>query len=238
MLLFVNIAGRERMLLQKITKEVLLRDKNSVAETMRMFDDSLEGLLKGGMVQNSLFLPERVFIDKLDNSAIRRDLENIQLFWMDYKNKMNLVLFENDTEALRYIIANNDIFLEKIDDIVNRIQQYYEYRGSRIRIVFFILTGFVISGFLTAILLQAKDLSTARLALAELETFVPICSRCKKIRKENSDPHDSSSWLPLEEYFKRKTDTEFSHGLCPDCMQELYPEYAKNSEKKGKGLLL
>ena len=48
--------------------------------------------------------------------------------------------------------------------------------------------------------------------------FIPICSSCKKIRDSNG------SWLSIERYLMNHTAHEFSHGICPDCREELYPE--------------
>lgn len=46
-----------------------------------------------------------------------------------------------------------------------------------------------------------------------LEGIVPICSYCKKIRK------DASYWEQLEQFISSHTGATFSHGICPDCYQ-------------------
>jgi methyl-accepting chemotaxis protein len=59
-------------------------------------------------------------------------------------------------------------------------------------------------------------------ALGEVKTlrgFLPICSSCKKIRR------DEGSWQQIESYIREHSEAEFSHGLCPECAKELYPEY-------------
>ena len=59
-------------------------------------------------------------------------------------------------------------------------------------------------------------------ALAEVKTLsglLPICAGCKKIRNEEG------RWEQMETYISSHSDAEFSHGLCPDCMRRLYPEY-------------
>lgn len=66
-------------------------------------------------------------------------------------------------------------------------------------------------------------------ALAEVKTLsglLPICSHCKKIRD------DDGFWREVEAYVSQHTDADFSHGLCPACLHELYPEYygKKDSE--------
>jgi len=48
-------------------------------------------------------------------------------------------------------------------------------------------------------------------------TFLPLCANCKKIKDQNG------SWLSIEEYMPDHTDTEFSHEVCPECMDKLCP---------------
>ena len=52
-----------------------------------------------------------------------------------------------------------------------------------------------------------------------LSGIVPICASCKKIRD------DRGYWEQVEAYVTRHTDARFSHGICPDCLKRLYPEY-------------
>jgi GAF domain-containing protein len=71
-------------------------------------------------------------------------------------------------------------------------------------------------------LLNEKTASLER-ALAEIKTLrglLPICSQCRKVRD------DAGLWQRLEAYLEQHTDTRFTHGLCPDCIRELYPDEA------------
>ena len=54
-----------------------------------------------------------------------------------------------------------------------------------------------------------------------LGSFLPICANCKKIRE------DEDSWTPIEEYIHDHSETEFSHGICPECAKKLYPKFYK-----------
>lgn len=54
-----------------------------------------------------------------------------------------------------------------------------------------------------------------------LEGLIPICANCKKIRNEEDQ------WQHLEIYISEHSLSEFSHGICPDCARELYPEFYK-----------
>ncbi len=51
-----------------------------------------------------------------------------------------------------------------------------------------------------------------------LRGFLPICASCKKIRD------DKGYWTQIEQYIKDHSEAEFSHGICPECAQKLYPE--------------
>lgn len=58
-----------------------------------------------------------------------------------------------------------------------------------------------------------------------LEGFLPICSYCKKIRKENE-------WTSLEAYMSEHSEALLSHGLCPDCVEKYYGEYLHHAKDK------
>lgn len=55
-----------------------------------------------------------------------------------------------------------------------------------------------------------------------LESFLPICANCKKIRKPDSNPKEMDSWENMESYISERTSSLFSHGICPECKEELY----------------
>ena len=60
-----------------------------------------------------------------------------------------------------------------------------------------------------------------QLALGEIKTLsglLPICASCKKIRD------DKGYWNQIEVFIRDHSDAEFSHGMCPDCITQLYPE--------------
>ncbi|MBL0312288.1 MAG: transporter substrate-binding domain-containing protein [Holophagaceae bacterium] len=70
-----------------------------------------------------------------------------------------------------------------------------------------------------------ERLSKALHEVHQLSGLLPICANCKKIR----DSH--GTWQPLEGYISAKSEATFSHGICPQCSQALYPEYhAEESE--------
>jgi len=58
-------------------------------------------------------------------------------------------------------------------------------------------------------------------ALKEIKTLrgiLPICSFCKKVRD------DKGSWEQLDVYVHKYSEANLSHGICPDCIKEHYPD--------------
>lgn len=69
--------------------------------------------------------------------------------------------------------------------------------------------------------INARLVGELREALAQVGTlsgFLPICMHCHKIR------NDKGFWDRLERYIGSRTGAQFSHGLCPDCEAEHYPD--------------
>jgi DNA-binding NtrC family response regulator len=64
--------------------------------------------------------------------------------------------------------------------------------------------------------LQAKnqELEEALARVKRLEGLIPICCYCKKIRD------DRNYWENVEDYISRHSAAEFSHGICPECIQK------------------
>ena len=52
-----------------------------------------------------------------------------------------------------------------------------------------------------------------------LRGLLPICSYCKKIRDEEG------AWTQLEKFIQENSEAKFSHSMCPECAQTIYPEF-------------
>jgi two-component system cell cycle response regulator len=59
-----------------------------------------------------------------------------------------------------------------------------------------------------------------------LQGLLPICSFCKKVRD------DKGYWSQVDAYLTKHTDALLSHGICPDCMQQHYPQFAEELNQK------
>lgn len=62
------------------------------------------------------------------------------------------------------------------------------------------------------------ELRQARKKIDHLTGILPICSSCKRIRDEND------AWHTVESFVSKRSDAKFSHGLCPECADKLYPQ--------------
>jgi len=62
---------------------------------------------------------------------------------------------------------------------------------------------------------RVEELEIALGKVKQLQTILPICSYCKHIR------NDQNYWQQVETYISEHTDTQFSHGICPDCYESV-----------------
>jgi sigma-B regulation protein RsbU (phosphoserine phosphatase) len=76
------------------------------------------------------------------------------------------------------------------------------------------------------LLQKNQELSQALAQVKQLKGIVPICMHCKKIR------NDENYWQQVEEYVAEHTEADFSHSICPECLEEYYPDYAKKKKAR------
>ncbi|WP_300671099.1 hypothetical protein [Desulfoluna sp.] len=122
-----------------------------------------------------------------------------------------------------YLVSSRFDFLEKI---VSFSQTYEAYEVDELVTVCIVLV------FIQAILLHRKwialrhekkrleqehlKLKAAMQEIKQLKGIIPICASCKKIRD------DDGYWHQVETYLSAHSEAQFSHGLCPECMESLY----------------
>jgi len=77
----------------------------------------------------------------------------------------------------------------------------------------------------------SETVNSLQASLSELKTLrgiLPICSYCKKIRD------DHGYWNQVEEYISKNSDADFSHGICPSCVDKHFPEIAEEVHRANK----
>jgi DNA-binding response OmpR family regulator len=92
------------------------------------------------------------------------------------------------------------------DDYITKPFSWEELR-ARLRI------GSRIVGLQQALATRVDELQQALVNVKRLSGLLPICAYCKKIR--NSEDY----WMQVERYLAEHSEAEFSHGICPDCLQ-------------------
>ncbi|HHH19508.1 MAG TPA: hypothetical protein ENK86_03205 [Campylobacterales bacterium] len=122
MLRVVNVAGRQRMLSQKMTKEKLMVVKGEAAyqekltKTIQLFDASLTMLMEGD--------PKGSIVKPTDK-AIKEQLTKVDGLWQELKplyNKENV-----DSKELAVIIQKNPVLLAEMHKMVNMAETVTDY---------------------------------------------------------------------------------------------------------------
>jgi DNA repair exonuclease SbcCD ATPase subunit len=67
------------------------------------------------------------------------------------------------------------------------------------------------------------NLEEALAQIKALSGLLPICSSCKRIRD------DHGNWNQMESYIQKHSEAQFSHSICPDCAEKIYPELYERS---------
>jgi len=74
----------------------------------------------------------------------------------------------------------------------------------------------------------SAELADTLANVRQLRSLLPICSHCKHIR------NDEGYWNEVTAYIRAHTGVEFSHGICPDCLQDHYPDVYVRMVAQGK----
>jgi len=64
--------------------------------------------------------------------------------------------------------------------------------------------------------------------LTKLQSMLPICSYCRRIRD------DKNAWHELEVYLRLHSEIHFTHGICPHCYEMVMKEHSEIMPKKDK----
>lgn len=142
----------------------------------------------------------------------------------------------NGFEVLSWLRARDEscdipiIFLSALNETVQRV------RGLKLGAIDFISKPFQAEELLARVQLhlgvhqlrlrieqQRDELCSTLAKVKMLSGFLPICAKCKKIRDDNG------YWNQIETYIRDHSEAEFSHGICPECTQVLFPGHPGES---------
>lgn len=119
------------------------------------------------------------------------------------------MMSDDSQGVLREVLAS--VFEEGVgreyDSLVHAPDGSDKWYRSRIRPLR--QDGRVVAAVLLAV--NITELKAAQRAVEQYRRLQSICSWCDRIR------NDEGIWEPMETYVSRVTDSELTHGLCPEC---------------------
>lgn len=133
------------------------------------------------------------------------------------KKDMDCAKYDFNSMALiRIIFKNNCIGL---------IQLFSNTTKFNLDVILFLE---MIGNYIGVAVYNSMVYSKMKEAYDSLNQLIPICANCKKVNTENEN------WISIEDYLIELTGAEFTHEICPDCMEKLYPSvFARIKEKYG-----
>jgi len=151
---------------------------------------------------------------------------------------------QSGRQALNFVRKNDpdlillDIMMPDMDgyEVCERLKE--DFSARHIPVIFLtaktdpedIIKGFDMGGvdYVTKPFNSAELLARIRthVELRTLKGLLPMCSKCKKIRD------DKGFWERVDSYIEQHSRVTFSHGICPDCLVDLYgdKEWFKNKK--------
>ncbi len=146
--LIINLAGRQRMLTQKLTKEILMlemtREKTGktspeiltlLQNTIKVFDTTLNALKNSGLAPLSLDLKTTKFrfCPKAKEPALSQ-LGKVHKMWKAFESKVNSIIDGNGNiqSELKWILENNVPLLKEMNKAVVMMQKQSEARVKRL----------------------------------------------------------------------------------------------------------
>ena len=140
----INLAGRQRMLTQKMSKEAfdaLEKENNykNLKKTADLFQSTLSGLILG---DRKLNLPP------VENEKIKTQLLKVKNLWSPFSKAIytlaNTTNEQGVKEAKKYIAANNLTLLKEMNKAVKMLEVENSKAVSSLKIMFIIILGLMI----------------------------------------------------------------------------------------------
>ena len=110
---------------------------------------------------------------------------------------------------------------------------FYPVWNTMMRLISFLTIGWSVATLKHSFDHERETAEALRRSLSEikvLETFLPICAQCKKIRDQQG------VWQHLEVYIGQHSNTQFSHGYCPECFRKAMADAGMIDESPERGI--
>ncbi|MEA1969026.1 MAG: methyl-accepting chemotaxis protein, partial [Thermodesulfobacteriota bacterium] len=174
--LIINLAGRQRMLSQKMTKEILLliatdtkeaKTYQSLSDTIKntitVFDTTLTALIDSGKAPLTFDLNGEHGECPEADEPVASQLKIVKNIWVKFSEKLDNIINNNDKtgESLKFIKSNNLNLLTEMNRAVGMMQKQSEEKVSLLILLQTI-------GIIAGIILMGLSISTIRTIVAKL----------------------------------------------------------------------
>ena len=164
--LTINLAGAQRMLSQKMTKEALQAAQGDeearrlLGETARRFDTVLRGLLYGDA---------SLGLQPAKDPGVREKLETVRRRWEPFRQRVEAVARgEGDGAALEFLLKENPLLLKEADEATKALETVSRAKVDRMLRLQVILLGLNLGLMLLAWWLIGRWVVHPVLSLARL----------------------------------------------------------------------
>jgi nitrate/nitrite-specific signal transduction histidine kinase len=126
--LVINLAGRQRMLSQKMTKEILLFSEGTltpdeVTNTINVFHDTLNSLHHGGKAPLDLDKTKFAELPKPSSKEVVAQLQKVESIWKLYQKNALKIISKKDQRPLQDIKKIEATLAREMKEVVDRLQK-------------------------------------------------------------------------------------------------------------------
>ena len=160
--IIINLAGRQRMLSQKMTKEMLMAlrersnkgespssSRNQLQKTVKVFDLTLTSLINAGSAPLTLDPDGATRMVPAASGPVLAQLQKVAAIWTPFRENLQKVLVGQNGEAVAYVLKNNVALLKTMNKAVGMMQKQAE---SKVKTLFITQVVCMIVGVLVLIL--------------------------------------------------------------------------------------
>ena len=167
--LLVNLAGRQRMLSQKMSKNIFLyildkkdgndldKEKKVIEElkgAMNLYDQTSKAFINGGEVINGI--GEKKQINNIGNNILVAKKAND--LWKEFESEINKIIEKDEFNSEKFIFDNNNNLLSLSNDIVTVLQKEADKKVTLMKTIQIYMIVISILVFLISVIVINKVL--------------------------------------------------------------------------------
>ncbi|MBW2411235.1 MAG: type IV pili methyl-accepting chemotaxis transducer N-terminal domain-containing protein [Deltaproteobacteria bacterium] len=168
----INLAGRQRMLSQKMTKEILLFSQGvftneNVLNTIEVFHRTLQALIYGGKAPLDLVRTKFTTLPPPDTRTVISQLKAVESRWSSFSESAKAYLNDKNAASLNYLMDNNILLLQEMNKAVFLMDKAAAGKvaalrkvlilGSTVLLLLFLLTLFIVRKNVQIIFEELKE---------------------------------------------------------------------------------